>query len=262
MKILDIGHLTPSQQRKIVGAVKAFATAAERRRNPASDLVSEAFMDEFTDRLTMYQYFNHEPMSKKAFEYALVAASNAAGRPAFVNTKSTDPAQDVVISGQNFSCKTEAALGISRVKLTISKLMEARWIRPCMTGEDFQAGVRRHVLAHLGKYERMIILRAYRNLPSVDYDLLELPLDLLRRVGDLEASAYGPRGAKSGGCSTEITIDGQRAFTLVLDGSVEKVTIRDLLVRRCIIHASWRVRLSDDELSDPGEFQLSAPTSS
>ncbi len=85
----------------------------------------------------------------------------AAGRQAVIETSSVNPGHDITVDGVRISLKTEAETKISRRSVKISKFMEARWIRDCKTGEEFQLGSRR-VLAHMKNYERVFVLTCPR----------------------------------------------------------------------------------------------------
>ena len=54
-------------------------------------------------------------------------------------------------------------------------------------------------------------------------------------AGDFRAKTAG------GGSGADIYVDGEKAFYVRMDGSVEKVTISGLLTKLCVIHGSWTV---------------------
>ncbi len=156
--------------------------------------------------------------------------------------------------------------------------MEARWIRECKTTADFARETTYRVMSHLRKYERMIMLRAYdilslsldnqtqvpviqdsdvvKTLPKVRYDLYEIPLNILMLIEGLKESSFKPR-TKNGGSSAKVyTADNKAAFTLILDGSVEKVTVSNLRTDLCFLHGSWivpTIGLNRDENESDGD---------
>lgn len=211
---------------------------------PDSDIALPAFAQNFRQRLQIHHATHEEVFKKKTFEFAFKAASIAAGKRAIIDPNESNPGHDVMVDGGKFSLKTEGGKKISANRITISKLMEARWIRDCYTGEDFQRGMQ-HLLRHFSHYERVITLRARRvcsPFVGVEYQLLEIPLDLFLAVKNLRAEDFRPRGEKSGGSSAVVRYKGQEAFKLVLDGSVEKVTVKQLKKSLCTLHATWVVR--------------------
>jgi len=230
--------------------------------NEGSDILETEFVINFSNRLIIHHATHVEKFSKKSFEYAFAAASISASKNASIALKSTNPGEDVIVDGVKFSLKTEASAKLTPNKsITISKLMEARWIRECRTTADFARETIYRVVSHLRKYERIIILRAYdipstspenqtvtplipdsdavKTLPKVRYDLYEIPLNILMLIERLEESSFKPR-TKNGGSSAKVyTADNQAAFTLILDGSVEKITISNLRIDLCFLHGSW-----------------------
>lgn len=228
--------------RRVAGFLRA---KIEETISTDSDLVEPDFADDFRNRLVLYHALNDDPLKKKAFEFAFAAASRAAGHSASVTTSSTLAGRDVEVDGVAFSCKTEAAQSIKRKAITISKLMEARWIRACADAADFRRHVQDRIVGHLDEYERIIVLRAFQ-LPDqrYEYHLVEIPRDLLLRVATLEDRDFSRR-TSNGSSSADVRVDGRRAFRLRLDGSVEKVTISDLDVSLCRPHATWKLPVGD-----------------
>jgi hypothetical protein len=204
-----------------------------------SDIVTEEFGKYFENILKVHHSLHEEKFNKKSFEYAFKAACMAAGRKAAINKDATDPGFDVEVDGVRFSLKTEAAQGISEERITISKLMEARWIHECRSREDFARESRQRIGKHLHHYARIITLRAF-DVPGgkVKYSMIEIPLDLLKKITALTASDFG-EPTPQGGSSATVEDKGQKAFTLRLDGSDQKVTIAGLRVDLCIRHADW-----------------------
>ena len=185
-----------------------------------SDLATPEFVDELSEHLLVHHATTDRKLTKKAFEFAFRAACRARRWAAELDANPNNPGADVTADGVAFSLKTEGAKDMARDKITISKLMEARWIRECRTGEQFRAAVADHVVDHLDEYERILVLRAF-------------------------AEDFRPR-TKSGGSSARVRVDGARAFTLGLDGSVEKVTVNGLVTSLCVRHGTWVVDKDPD----------------
>src|SRR5690606_21528118 len=98
---------------------------------------------------------------------------------------------DLEVDGRYYSLKTEAAKGLNPKSITISKLMEARWIRDLGGPEDAPGQVRQRILSHLQEYERIFMLRSYGDETRVRYDLREIPKDVLSAVENLDARDFG-----------------------------------------------------------------------
>lgn len=209
--------------------------------NPKSDLLVPDFVGDFSMRLIIHHVTHSDKFKKKAFEYVFCAASRSANRVASIVSAQTNPGADVIVDDVKFSLKTEAARDIRANSITISKLMEARWIRDCRTREDFCRETTKRVVAHLQQYQRILTLRAFdEDETSVRYDFVEIPLSLLLEIRNLTPGDFGER-TKGGGSSAAVKVDGTRVFTIRLDGSVEKVTISGLLTSLCFLHGSWTI---------------------
>jgi hypothetical protein len=239
-----LSDLSESQIKLLAETADAFRGDVQSDINSSSDLCSPRFVKDFQNRLVLYHALNEDVLKKKTFEFAFAQAARAAGRSASVATNSTQPAQDVVVDGTNFSLKTEASASIREQRIKISKLMEARWIRECTTGHDFLEHVFSRVIPHLRNYQRIVMLRAFRRPGSlVEYHLLEIPHNLLLRAQSLTASDFTPR-TDNGSSSAEVKDGSRLIFTLRFDGSVEKVTVENLEEARCIRHATWKIPIA------------------
>jgi hypothetical protein len=133
---------------------------------------------------------------------------------------------------------------IRRDIIHISKFMEARWIRDCSNGDDFCRFTRSRVGDHLAHYERIVSFRSFLSRTHVDYELIEIPKQVLAGIDGLRPGDFSKR-TRNGSSSASVRGQrGQPMFVLSLDGSVEKVTIRRLSTQFCRTHAKWRVALT------------------
>lgn len=232
--------LTDNQIRILAELAEKLGNSIKKPTKIDSDFVTQEFWEDFSARLLAYHAFHEERLTKKSFEYLILASSNSTGKTAKLITNSNHPGQDIIIDNVNFSLKTEGSKSIKKDELTISKLMEARWIRDCKTKQQFVQSIQDHIMSHLSSYERIFCLRSFDKDDDLEYELVEIPLDLLELVSQIQASHLGPF-TKNGGCSANVIHQGKKAFTLRLDGSVEKVTVANLKIENCIRHAVWKV---------------------
>lgn len=239
----SIGRLNPIQIEVLSGIVERFAEDIQREHILTDFLDPQAF-EYFSTRLSTHHASSAVALKKENFEHILVQAFNRSGHQAKLKEDMTNRGADIEIDGRFHSLKTEAARSLNPELITISKLMEARWIRDLNSHEDAPDQVRARVLSHLAKYERIFMLRSYGDEHRIRYDLVEIPKDVLALVEGLGPADFGPLSG-AGGTRANVMKDGRRAFKLVLDGSVEKITISGLDVRLCPLHACW-------ELSRPG----------
>lgn len=232
--------LKPQEVKLIYEVISALKLKERTYLNKNSDFCTEKFSAEFVSRLKIYHALNNDVLKKKTFEYAFANSLNACGRQATVSRSYVNPAEDVILDGVKFSLKTEASASISRSKIVISKLMEGRWIRECLTGKDFAEGAVAHVDFHLSQYQRVLILRAFKHLNEYEYRLVEVPLKLLRLVANIQPAAFSAR-TKNGSSRAPVFYENRHIFNLCFDGSVEKVTVNQLLESECIVHGTWWV---------------------
>lgn len=211
----------------------------EETVNPESGLVTPRFAANFRNRLLIHHATSDAKLTKKAFEYAFKGACEADGKTGFITVSDTLPGVDVTIDGVRFSLKTEAAKAIKAEQITISKLSEARWIQQQTTLDALAKEAAIRIPAHLDHYDRILVLRV-RELPGVrlQYEIVEIPHELLRRVSTLTVADFSPRTAQSGS-SARVNVGGTTAFTLRLDGSDGKITIAGLQIAFCLRHAFW-----------------------
>ncbi|PZO18706.1 MAG: hypothetical protein DCF25_09385 [Leptolyngbya foveolarum] len=212
--------------------------------NKDSDFATPAFYEYFASRLLIHHAVVEEKLNKKSFEYIFRDALRHDENTAHLTLSSVHPGADLILNGERFSLKTEASRSLRAAKITISKFMEARWIR-----DKDELGLARDssrkLSDHLESYDRIVMLRAAYLAPGqVKYDLVEIPHDLLMLATRIEAKDITLSKGRSGGGSAVVRQDEEAVLTLKFDGSVEKVTIANLLVERCTIHATWQIPLT------------------
>jgi hypothetical protein len=218
--------------------------------NPRSDLATPLFSEYFASRLLIHHAVVEERLNKKSFEYIFRDALRNDGKNAYITTSNVHSGADLIVDETRISLKTEASKNIREAKITISKFMEARWIR-----DQDTVGLARlasdRLREHLAGYDRIVMLRAF-NMPrnEVKYELIEIPHNLLSLASFLQPSDITLSPGRSGGGRTTILQDDREAFTLRFDGSVEKVTITNLSVDLCRSHATWNIPLTISNLED------------
>ena len=221
--------------------------------------MTQTFADAFALRIRMFHalHARSEALSKKAFEYALEGAAIDAGFTASVAASATTPGADIVLCGEGFSIKTEAAAKISRSHITISKLMESAWTKNCKTVEDFLVGIHQHVLPRVLQPDRTLVWRCFSRLSGAtakaEYELVEIPHHLLAAIGKLTEEDFSAITSK-GGTTANVVLDGRSVFALVFDGSDNKLTIRKLAVKNCTLFGSWTLGLPPNAPPPPTEL--------
>lgn len=148
------------------------------------------------------------------------------------------PRQDIIVSGLKISVKTETGKGTKRDHVSITKL--------CTTErEPWTAGeLKRRVMDHLGRYDMVLMLRAVWRPSVIEYQLLEVPIELLKSI---EASNLAPVGKRAGRKSLGADVyEGDKKLLHVhFDGSDGKCQVRDLAVSDCRVLAKWEKQIGD-----------------
>lgn len=240
-----LANATIAECELLLGVLQGVRRPIEQVLAADSDLVTPELADRFALRLRLFHAL-HDPgevLTKRAFEFAIVAAAKATGRPARVTKSATNPGTDAVIDGVEFSLKTEAAAAIQPRRIKISKLMESAWTKGYVSCQQFVDEGVPQIVGHLERYERILVLRAFGRLEDtgfVRYDLVEIPRDVLLQIHHARSEdCAGP--SPKGNIRVAVQYRGQPAFTLLSDGSDQKITISGLNTELCILHGSWTI---------------------
>ena len=124
-EIVEALHrLTPAQQEWVKSVIYAFGVARQFDRAPDSDVVTDAVLASFGDRLLVHHAGSRQALSKDRFEFAFESALNASGITAQLVKSRTNRGHDISIRGIPVSLKTEAAANIKDESIHVSKWME------------------------------------------------------------------------------------------------------------------------------------------
>ncbi len=168
------------------------------------------------------------------FESLVERAFLAVGWPRnqVIPTAPNSPSHDLTVGATKISVKTETGLGTKPTRISITKLCTTE------TGEWNSEALIRHVLNHLARYEYILMLRAMLS-PGVayHYQLLDVPLDLLRRMDGLTAQPVGTRTNRR---SLGMDVPGGGVlFHVHFDGADGKCQIQRLQVENCRMLLEW-----------------------
>lgn len=212
----------------------------------SENFINETVLRNFGDAMRVHHSFSVEAFSKDKFEYVLESVLNMSGRTAELAAKG-NRGHDITIDGERFSLKTQADRNINNNLLWISKFMElggGNW------GEDPNdlVGLRGQFFSHLNNYERILSLRCLCKHPNWKYELVEIPIDLLRMAenGELEMKNNSRQFPKPGYCYVK-NGKGETLFELYFDGGGErKLQIKKLSKNDCVLHATWEFLIPED----------------
>jgi type II restriction enzyme len=229
-------RLTPAQQQWVKATILAFGALRQFWRATDSDIVTQAVLDNFGDRLMSHHAGSRQALSKDRFEFALEAVLNDSGIPARLVKSRTNRGHDLTIADTPVSLKTEAAANIKDDSIHVSKWMElgkGEWKLPLL---------RKMFLEHMRSYERIFTLRCLDADPAhVSYELVEIPKALMLEASNcqLEVREDSRQNPKPGYGYVRGAA-GQLKYVLYFDGGTErKLQIKSLRKDLCKVHATW-----------------------
>ena len=211
------------------------------------DFLHGTAYDFFGVRLQAHHAYSTNVLKKENFEHILEQSFLRTGVPVQRQNSMTVRGADLMVGNVRLSLKTEAAKGLRSGAITISKLMEAAWIKQITSTDDIPGYIQSMVLPHFSNYDRIFILRSYgdtENQGFVRYDLHEIPVGLLYGIGNLTAADFSPL-TKTRTTSAAVFSGNVEAFRFRLDGSDDKLTITNLQIGLCPLHAWWSLRAPD-----------------
>lgn len=203
----------------------------------------ELFKQEFIDHLKKWIGIHHTvyprlPPQGIYFESLVERAFLHSGWPreTVVLEHPNSPRADVKIGDTRLSLKTETGAITRKNTISITKLCTTE------TGEWVSDALIRHALAHLSRYEGILMLRALWAENEIDYQLVDIPVALLKLIEACTAVEVGRRtGRKSLGCDV---LEGDTVlFHVHFDGADGKCQIRKLRMDRCIMLAEWKQKI-------------------
>jgi hypothetical protein len=148
------------------------------------------------------------------------------------------PKADIRVGRTRLSLKTETGQITRQDRISITKLCTTE------TGEWISNALIEHALAHLSRYEGILMLRAVWGPDEINYQLVDVPIRLLQKIRAFEALPVGRRkGRRSLGF--DVVESGEVLFHVHFDGADGKCQVRNLRVDRCIMLAESRQAIAD-----------------
>lgn len=169
--------------------VTSILTPAEHSLLEDSWLASVAWGEAFLALLRVHHGLSREPLGTLQFEAAFNDACETAGWSVSPAAGATNRFFDTVINKDGdrrvLSLKSTAAAALKPHMVEISKLTEGAWIQDARR----QADRRDRIVALFKEYRQItdgiVILRAFRQIDGVRYELVEIPTVLFEAVDAL-----------------------------------------------------------------------------
>jgi hypothetical protein len=202
---------------------------------PAIELLGETFLANVQTLVQMHHtIYPRLPPQGVFFEALVEQAFRLSGWPAneVVPTNSNSPRYDLLIGTTRLSIKSETGKATKPTKISITKLCTTE------TGEWTPRALVNHAVAHIDRHDRMLMLRAIWKPSEFDYQLVEIPLELLKRMRNAQFSRVGVRAGR-GSVGGDVMVESERVFHVHFDGADGKCQIRGLLMRHCTTLREW-----------------------
>lgn len=186
-----------------------------------------------------------EPLGLLSFETAFCSACEAVGWIVDRSGSATQRFIDITVRAANgparkLSLKSTAARNLSKSSVHISKLTEAAWIQDVRSARDR----RKRTQELFGEYRKavdaIVMLRAFRSdsnsIPN-RYQLIEIPSAIFASIAKAPVSAFNADGPTVD-CAYG---DHEVAARVSLDRSDAKITVKQVLLAACDVHAEWEL---------------------
>jgi type II restriction enzyme len=146
------------------------------------------------------------------------------------------PRHDLLVENSRLSLKTETGLGTDPARISITKL--------CTTErEPWNSETLKHrVLQHLERYDRILMLRAIWRGEIIRYQLVEIPVRLLKLIESAALAAVGRRAGRQS-LGGDVFRGDELLFHVHFDGSDGKCQVRNLRVTACDLLVEWELRI-------------------
>jgi hypothetical protein len=169
------------------------------------------------------------------FEALVEQAFRLAGRQKreLIPTAPNSPQYDLLVAAVRLSIKSETGKITRPDKISLTKLCTTE------TGDWTPAALVAHAIAHLGRYDRMLLLRAVWAEDAFDYQLLDVPLGLLGKMREARFEEVGKRKGRRS-VAADVMDGDAKLFRVHFDGADGKCQIHQLLVRLCRMLRAWR----------------------
>lgn len=213
-------------------------------REPAlpkpADLFSERFLWELKKLInTHHSIYPAVPPQGIFFEYLAEQAFKRSGWPAdqVILTTPNSPMHDLKVGSLRLSLKTETGKITRKDSISITKLCTTE------TGAWDSPSLIAHALKHLDRYDHILMLRAVWGKAVIGYQLVDIPLSVLRLISSFTVIPVGNRKGRQS-LGVDVLEDGKRVFHIHFDGADGKCQIRGLTIGRCKLLLEWNQPLT------------------
>lgn len=180
------------------------------------------------------------PPKGRYFEALVEKAFNTVRQP-FIWIKPTTPnapREDLIVGQTKLSLKSETGFGTKANLINISKLLTTEkypWNAESLINRTIQ---------HLSRYDYILMLRTVWELPIIHYQLIDIPIKLLRLIEGANLVGVG-RLIERQSLGADVYKEGRKVFHIHFDGSDGKCQISRLAISDCDLLLAWDLQISD-----------------
>lgn len=187
-----------------------------------------------------HSIYSRVPPQGIYFEALVEKAFKTIERPftPIAGTGRNQPTHDLLVENKRISLKTETGVGTDADLISITKL--------CTTEREpwIPAVLIERAVGHLGRYDIILMPRAVREPPLIHYQLLEIPVEILKLIQTADLKVVGRRKGRQS-LGADVLSNGEPIFHVHFDGSDGKCQIRNLRVQDCVSLLAWDLLTPD-----------------
>ena len=242
----QIDTLSPVAARFVSRIVRSLSSPPQATVSPKRTWINENddWIEYFSLALSIHHATTTEPLGLIGFEIEFCNACDSVGWKYEKPESATHRFVDLMIRRpaertRRLSLKSTAAQRLSRTTAHISKLTEAAWIQDMRSSRERRDRTQDLIRDYMAAVDSIIMLRAFRkpNQVPVRYQLLEIPTVIFGSIHEAPLDAFAADGP-----TIDCSFQGHEVAARVsLDRSDAKITVKQIALAACIVHAEWEL---------------------
>ncbi len=240
----QIDGLSSMATRFVVRLIGSLASPPQATVNPQTTWITESadWVEYFSLALSVHHGTTTEPLGLTGFEVVFCSACEAVEWDYEKPASATHRFVDLVVRRdgepeRKLSLKSTAAQRLSRKTAHISKLTEAAWIQDMRNSRERRRRTVELFRDYMEAVDAILMLRAFRKPNEIPqrYQLVEIPTAVFRSIEAAPLSAFAADGP-----TVDCSYAGlEVAARVSLDRSDAKVTVKQIALDVCTVHAEW-----------------------
>lgn len=200
----------------------------------SSELFNRQFLAALKSLIELHHSIYPNPPQGVFFESLVAQAFKRSGWPndQVKLSPANSPQHDLLVGTAKISLKTETGIGTRASLINITKLCTTE------TGLWESTYLIEHALKHVSRYDHLLMLRAIWQQGLIRYQLLEIPLNLLKLIVDTTVIPVGKRSGRHS-MAADVYEGNEKLFRVHFDGADGKCQIHRLSLSRCRVLLEW-----------------------